>query len=90
MGPSSAATPYTPVVPGASSSLVINVSEGCGRGWHRNRWGDCVRNREVYRACPRGWHLNRRGFCVRNRGVYRACPPHYHLNRQGFCVPTWR
>jgi len=32
MGPSSAGTPFTPVAPGASSSLVINVAEGCGRG----------------------------------------------------------
>ena len=22
-------------------SLVTNVAEGCGRGWERNRWGEC-------------------------------------------------
>jgi hypothetical protein len=24
------------------SSYVTDVAEGCGRGWHRNRWGHCV------------------------------------------------
>jgi hypothetical protein len=24
------------------SSYVTKVAEGCGRGWHRNRWGRCV------------------------------------------------
>jgi hypothetical protein len=23
---------------------VTAVAGGCGRGWHRNRWGRCVRN----------------------------------------------
>jgi DNA-binding protein len=24
------------------SSFVTDVAGGCGRGWHRNRWGRCV------------------------------------------------
>jgi len=24
------------------SSSVTDVAGGCGRGWHRNRWGRCV------------------------------------------------
>jgi hypothetical protein len=24
------------------ASSVTNIAEGCGRGWHRNRWGRCV------------------------------------------------
>jgi hypothetical protein len=23
---------------------IIQVAGGCGRGWHRDRWGRCVRN----------------------------------------------
>jgi hypothetical protein len=23
---------------------VTAIAGGCGRGWHRNRWGRCVRN----------------------------------------------
>jgi hypothetical protein len=26
------------------SSSVTHVMEGCGRGWHRNRWGRCRPN----------------------------------------------
>ena len=28
----------------ATSDQVIQTSGGCGRYWHRNRWGPCVRN----------------------------------------------
>ena len=24
------------------SSYITDVAGGCGRGWHRNRWGRCV------------------------------------------------
>jgi predicted MarR family transcription regulator len=28
----------------ATSSQVIHVAEGCGRGWHRGPYGHCRRN----------------------------------------------
>jgi hypothetical protein len=37
-----AANAITPApLPGVSD--VIEVAQGCGRGWVRNRWGRCVR-----------------------------------------------
>jgi hypothetical protein len=24
--------------------VITQVRQGCGRGWHRNRWGRCRRN----------------------------------------------
>jgi hypothetical protein len=37
-----------PAVPGLSANHhanIIKVAQGCGFGWHRNFWGDCVPNR---------------------------------------------
>ncbi len=39
-----AASALTPApLPGVSDSDVIEVAQGCGRGWVRNRYGRCVR-----------------------------------------------
>lgn len=32
---------------------IIRVAQGCGFGWHRNHWGDCIPNRfRMYRSRP--------------------------------------
>ncbi|WP_425280371.1 GCG_CRPN prefix-to-repeats domain-containing protein [Pseudaminobacter salicylatoxidans] len=42
-------------LPGESLPI-INVRDGCGRGWHLNRWGRCVPNRWQARPHYRyGW-----------------------------------
>ena len=53
---------------------VLQVRDGCGRGYHANRWGRCVSNdRDWGRGgrwdgdgCGRYYHRNRWGRCVRN------------------------
>lgn len=48
----------------AVSTDIINVAQGCGRGWHRGPYGHC---RRLFR-CPRGWHPGPHGRrCFRNR-----------------------
>jgi hypothetical protein len=47
-GQSSQAAPAAPAGVSAGSDIVL-VAGGCGRGWHRNHWGRCVRNH------PRCW-----------------------------------
>jgi hypothetical protein len=57
-GPASAAVTFAPA--GASNSSVIQVAEGCGRGWWRGPNGKC---HPMYdgRACPAGYHLGPEG-----------------------------
>jgi hypothetical protein len=35
---------------GNDVSSVIQVREGCGRGWHRNAFGECRRNHRWWRS----------------------------------------
>lgn len=68
---SSAATAavMAPPAPHASSVQVLQVRDGCGRGYHANRWGRCVVNRDGRGwgdGCGRYQHRNRWGRCVRN------------------------
>ena len=51
----------TPAVPAGmtTSSHVVLVAQGCGRGWHRGRRGRCVRNWS--RAYPCFWVRGPRG-----------------------------
>lgn len=35
------ATPAGFGLAGAADALVTQVADGCGPGWHRNRWGHC-------------------------------------------------
>jgi len=37
------AFPGSPVQSGVSESDVIQVADGCGRGWYRDRYGNCRR-----------------------------------------------
>jgi hypothetical protein len=46
-----AAPSVPPVAPGQSA--IMQVAGGCGFGWHRNSWGDCVPNGfRMYRHRP--------------------------------------
>ena len=50
-----AAAQAAPALPNAADhqSNIIPVAQGCGYGWHRNYFGDCVPNRlPIYRHRP--------------------------------------
>lgn len=51
------AAPLAPSAAGASQATLIPVAEGCGPGWHRTYWGECIPNRAVrmYRHRPRDY-----------------------------------
>lgn len=70
---SASATMMAPPAPHASTNI-IQVRDGCGRGYHENRWGHCVPN-DAWRGA--GWH----------RGD--GCGRYYHRNRWGRCVRNW-
>jgi len=72
---SSAATAavMAPPAPHASSIQVLQVRDGCGRGYHQNRRGRCVENED------RGWGGGRGDGCGR----------YYHRNRWGRCIRNW-
>jgi hypothetical protein len=44
---------------------IVQVAQGCGRGWHRDRWGRCVRNwGRPHRVCRTVWRAGvRRTVC---------------------------
>ena len=63
-GSAATAAVIAPPAPHASVN-VLQVRDGCGRGYHENRWGRCVRNRD-WDGCGRYYHMNRWGRCVRN------------------------
>ena len=54
------AAPLAPGPTGASRANLIPVAEGCGPGWHRNYWGDCIPYRavRVYRHYPRDYVID--------------------------------
>lgn len=70
-GSAATASVIAPPAPHASVN-VIQVRDGCGRGFHANRWGHCVSDRSDWGrrwggdGCGRYYHRNRRGHCVRN------------------------
>ncbi|WP_311029867.1 GCG_CRPN prefix-to-repeats domain-containing protein [Mesorhizobium koreense] len=35
---------------------LVRVRDGCGRGWHLNRWGRCVPNRRYHHYRHYGWY----------------------------------
>src|SRR5262249_56491961 len=39
------ATPLAPSLASEHATNIVQVSGGCGWGWHPNRWGRCVPNR---------------------------------------------
>jgi hypothetical protein len=47
---------------------LIKVRNGCGRGWHLNRWGRCVRNHHRY-------------YPYRSYGLYGYAPYYYGWSR---------
>jgi hypothetical protein len=47
------AAPIVSDVSAPQHANIIRVAEGCGFGWHRNYWDDCVPNRfRAYRHRP--------------------------------------
>jgi hypothetical protein len=36
------AAPLAPNLPAPQQPNLIPVAQGCGPGWHRNYWGDCI------------------------------------------------
>jgi hypothetical protein len=47
MAVSANAAPLAPSAAGVPQPNLIPVAEGCGPGWHRNHWGDCIPHRVV-------------------------------------------
>ena len=57
---STASAGISPAPISKAGDLVINVAEGCGRGWWRGPGGRC-HPMPRGRACPRGYHLGPQG-----------------------------
>jgi hypothetical protein len=70
-GSAATAAVMAPPAPHTSSVGVLQVRDGCGRGYHEGRHGRCVSNDIDWRyhrhgdGCDR-WHHWYRGRCVRN------------------------
>jgi hypothetical protein len=65
-GSAATAAVIAPPAPHASVNA-IQVRDGCGRGYHTNRWGRCVSDGRGWGdGCGRYYHRNRWGRCVRN------------------------
>ena len=52
------AAPLAPVPAAPTAANLVPVAGGCGWRLHRNRWGYCVPNRQVYYA-PRPYYRQR-------------------------------
>lgn len=65
---SAQAFPVSSAAPGVTNSDLTLVAGGCGIGWHRGPYGNCVPNGAYYpppvRACPYGYRLDRWGRCI--------------------------
>lgn len=61
---SAAGFPVNP--PGVDSGAIELVRDGCGRGWRRNRWGEC---RPMFRRGPPP------GFYMRAQRCWREMTP---------------
>jgi len=72
-----AATPGDVVV---DSSMVVQVSGGCGPNGWRGPWGGC-RNTPYYGRLPNGYYQER-------PDPSRACPPGYWRGPWGHCRNT--
>ena len=44
---SASAAPLAPSAAGVQQPNLIPVAQGCGPGWHRDYWGDCIPHRVV-------------------------------------------
>jgi hypothetical protein len=40
----------------ADGAPLVKIRNGCGRGWHLNRWGRCVPYRRYHSHRHYGWH----------------------------------
>lgn len=63
-----------PVVNSGNAGLIF-VREGCGRGFHRNRWGHCRMNRRLRRRIRRHYRHHHRRCYLRWTpfGYQRVC-----------------
>jgi hypothetical protein len=63
LAPALAAPAMAP--PTGSAGPIVLAAEGCGRDYHRDRYGNCRPNwrewERGWRACPRGYHLGSQG-----------------------------
>ena len=77
-GSGAASAMMAPPAPHSAAGSIIQVRDGCGRGYHENRHGRCVENEDEDRGdrgwgdrhrhgdgCDR-WHHWWHGRCVRN------------------------
>lgn len=75
-GSGAASAMMAPPAPHSAAGSIIQVRDGCGRGYHENRRGRCVENdgddsawddhhRRHGDGCDR-WHHRWHGRCVRN------------------------
>ena len=74
----SASAMMAPPAPHVQASGLIQVRDGCGRGYHENRHGRCVANDD-----DRDWDDHHR------RGRWDGCDRWHHLDRWGHCVRNW-
>ena len=72
-GSGAASAMMAPPAPHSAAGSIIQVRDGCGRGFHENRHGRCVENDDDRGygdrhgdGCDRWHHRNRWGRCVRN------------------------
>ncbi|HXC55087.1 MAG TPA: hypothetical protein VNU97_07315 [Rhizomicrobium sp.] len=72
-GATSASAMLAPPAPHSSAHGIIDVRDGCGRGYHQNRHGRCVANDDDWNdrhvrsdGCDRFHHRDRWGHCARN------------------------
>jgi hypothetical protein len=70
-GSTGASAFMAPPAPHSHAGGIVQVRDGCGRGYHRNRHGRCVENRDWDDrgrddGCDRYHHRDRWGHCARN------------------------
>jgi hypothetical protein len=73
-GATSASAMMAPPAPQSHANGLIQVRDGCGRGYHENRHGRCVENDD-----DREWRDHRHGD---------GCDRYHHWSH-GHCVRNW-
>jgi hypothetical protein len=56
------AAPLAPAPAAPEASNIIEIAGGCGRAFHRNRWGNCVPNRRYTYYRPYRYSYPRYGY----------------------------
>ena len=76
-GVSANATPVLPNLNDQGVSNIIQVRQGCGRGWHRNWRGFCVRNLGPYAYRPYRPYYRAYAYPYYGGGYYSYRPHRY-------------